>query len=110
MKGTKPTDNRAGKTKGKHAIKSKTMNKKSHDARRSVKGKENHSKQRSQDAKVLKHTKKAKEKPKNKKSKNGHKSKHKKNTESFEPDFSAPDCRIVVRLANGKVWKAIFGS
>ena len=97
----KANGKKGAQNKGKHAIKSKTMNKKSHDARRSVKGKENHSKQRSQDAKV-KHTKKNSEKPKNKKSKNGHKSKHKKNTESFEPDYSAPDCRIVVGLPTAK--------
>jgi hypothetical protein len=34
--------------------------------------------------------------------KNSHKAKHKKNTESFEPDYSAPDCRIVVGLPTEK--------
>lgn len=87
-------------SKAKHSSKSKNANKKSREAGYSVKGKENNSKQRSQDAKVLKHAKKSTEKTK--KSKNGHKSKHKKNTESFEPDFSAPDCRIVVGLPTKK--------
>ena len=39
--------------------------------------------------------------PKNK-NKNNHKSKHKKNTESFDPDYSAPDCRIVIGLPTEK--------
>ena len=40
----KANGKKGAQNKGKHAIKSKTMNKKSHDTRRSVKGKENHSK------------------------------------------------------------------